>query len=269
MMMMMMMMTMVIMMMMMVKMANHLYPEKAVYPVRAFLVSTKLPRTSCSQTRSSWSSLDRSFKNLIWILGEDDHSDDDDARWSTCVSWRTMLLLAEFPLFLWLRRSSMIIIFMDIAIMVVMIVAEYIMSLLSTRFPFLWTLTSDQQLLRLTQPRRRFWRATPWGQILKTNVSLVFSYCVNVRFFQSSILKNVYQPSSKYTKWTCGTSYLCLTKEFTFSNRSSGCTPGEPTHTCSCRPGRHPPWRRRWRSRGRPCGRRTGTASGPNRNQSL
>ena len=48
-----------------------------------------------------------------------------------------MLLLAEFPLFLWLRRSSMIIIFMDIAIMVVMIVAEYIMSLLSTRFPFL------------------------------------------------------------------------------------------------------------------------------------
>ena len=136
-------------------------------------------------------------------------------------------------------------------------------------FSILWTLTSDQQLLRLTQPRRRFWRATPWGQILKTNVSLVFSYCVNVRFFQSSILKNVYQPSSKCTKWTCGTSYLCLTKEFTFSNRSSCCTPGEPTHTCSCRPGRHPPWRRRWRSRGRPCGRRTGTASGPNRNQSL
>ena len=136
-MMMMMMMTMVIMMMMMVKMANHLYPEKAVYPVRAFLVSTKLPRTSCSQTRSSWSSLDRSFKNLIWILGEDDHSDDDDARWSTCVSRRTMLLLAEFPLFLWLRSSSMIIIIMDIAIMVVMIVTEYIMSLLSTRFPFL------------------------------------------------------------------------------------------------------------------------------------
>ena len=48
-----------------------------------------------------------------------------------------MLLLAEFPLFLWLRRSSMIIIIiMDIAIMVVMIVAECKMSLLSTRFSF-------------------------------------------------------------------------------------------------------------------------------------
>ena len=54
MMMMMMVMMMVIMrMMVMIKMAIHLYPEKAVYPVRAFLVSTKLPRTSCSQTRSS------------------------------------------------------------------------------------------------------------------------------------------------------------------------------------------------------------------------
>ena len=43
----------IMMMMVMIRMANHLYPEKAVYPVRAFLVSTKLPRTSCSQTRSS------------------------------------------------------------------------------------------------------------------------------------------------------------------------------------------------------------------------
>ena len=33
--------------------ASHLYPEKAVYPVGAFFVSTKLPRTNCSQTRSS------------------------------------------------------------------------------------------------------------------------------------------------------------------------------------------------------------------------
>ena len=77
-----------------------------------------------------------SSDTLDFILGEDDHNDDDHARWSTFVSCRTMLLLAEFPLFLWLRRSSMIIIFMDIAIMVVMIVAECKMSLLSTHFHF-------------------------------------------------------------------------------------------------------------------------------------
>ena len=56
-------------------------------------------------------------------------------------------------------------------------------------FSILWTLTSDQQRLRLTQPRHHFWRATPWGEILKTNVFLVFSDCVGKRFLQSSILK--------------------------------------------------------------------------------
>ena len=265
---------MMMVMMAMIKMANHLYPEKAVYPVRAFLVSTKLPRTSCSQTRSSWSSLDMSFNKRSDKLDLNLRKGWSQRWWwgwgSTCVSWRTMLLLAEFPLFLWVRRSSMIIIFMDIAIMVVMIVAEYIMSLLSTRFPFLWTLTSDQQRLRLTQPRHRFWRATPWGQILKTNVFSCFLRLRKYKILVVIYFENVHQPSSKCIKWTSSTSYLCLTKKYhTFSNTLSGCTPGEPTHTCSCRPGRHPPWRRRWRSRGRPCGRRTGTASGPNRNQSL
>ena len=51
--------------------ASHLYPEKAVYPVRAFFVSTKLPRTNCSQTRSS-------CEDHYYHDNDDDHDHDHD-----------------------------------------------------------------------------------------------------------------------------------------------------------------------------------------------
>ena len=151
--------------------------------------------------------------------------------------------------------------------MVVMIVAEHIMSLLSTHFPF-W----NSHLGSTAPPTDTTSSPFLTSDTLGANIEKCFS-CVQ-RLCRYKILtvihfKNVHQPSSKCIKWTCGTSNLCLAAEYhTFSNTSSGCTPGEPTHTCSCRPGRHPPWRRRWRSRGQPCGRRTGTATCPNRNQS-